>query len=143
MEAKKREEFLAAYNDVFSPNGDIKACGRKKCMELISICSKCSPSNCKSFGDLSTGIMKVSHIKEFVEEDFPEVIFRERFLHVFDENGNLKIDPEKQNPMVKSLLIVASKLDSSFSQDLDLPARFDEKTQNALKTLYHSLVSIK
>ncbi len=143
MEAKKREELLAAYSDVFSQNGDVKACGRKKCMELISICSKCSPSNYKSFGDLSTGIMKVPHIKELIEEEFPEVIFRERFLHVFDENGHLKIDPEKQNPMIKSLLIVASKLDPSFSQGPGSPATFDEETQNAIKVLYCSLVSIK
>ncbi len=143
MDTTKREELLVAYHNVFAPNGDVKACGRLKCMALIHQCSICNPSSAKSFGNMNTGTMKISHIKEFMAEEFPEVIFCEIFLKVFDRNGALIVNPEESQPLIVSLLTMASKLDPSFASTLTPSINFDKKTQKALKVLYSKVVISK
>lgn len=49
------------YAEVFDAEGNIKACGRACCKELIEACNKVEPE--VSHGDLDTGIMDVEAIK--------------------------------------------------------------------------------
>jgi len=60
-----REKFLSCYDEVFDENGEIKPCGRLKCMELIDLAEKLCP-DCKSktFGNLDNGFIEKEAIKE-------------------------------------------------------------------------------
>ena len=67
-----REEFLSCYNEVFNKDGNIKVCGRDKCIELIQLSEKICPETGK-FGSKKTGYLNVEEIKKlkkFVFETF-------------------------------------------------------------------------
>lgn len=52
---------ISLYNDVFDSFGNIKPCGRDKCIALISACNKyCGNTIC---GNEDSGIMNVEAIK--------------------------------------------------------------------------------
>lgn len=59
--------FNEAYNDVFDINGEIMACGRDKCKELIHIANKIEPNI--SHGDIENGYMNVESIKALYNKE--------------------------------------------------------------------------
>lgn len=54
------EMFPVIYSQVFDEQGDIKACGREKCLELIEICTELDPYN--YYGDSKRGFMDEENI---------------------------------------------------------------------------------
>jgi len=56
------EKLKVLYSRVFNSNGEIKACGRYTCRDLIMHCDELEPSI--SHGDIVTGFMRVSSIKD-------------------------------------------------------------------------------
>jgi len=57
---KEIEELSVAFNTVFDKNGQIKACGRDACMNLISLMKKYSSKN---VGDETTGQINIETMK--------------------------------------------------------------------------------
>ena len=59
VEALRKEilttKLVETYDEVFTQNGEIKPCGREKCIELIKICSMIDPST--NFGCEKTGFL--------------------------------------------------------------------------------------
>lgn len=49
------------YNDVFDENGNVKNCGRTKCINLIKLCKiiQCD----ENYGDMKTGFMQIDKIQ--------------------------------------------------------------------------------
>ena len=55
------EEMLpVVYSEVFDEQGNVKACGREKCLELIEICSELDPFN--YYGDSKLGFLNEENI---------------------------------------------------------------------------------
>lgn len=54
------ERFSIVYNEVFDDYGNVKACGREKCIELIEICSEINPYN--YYGDSKQGFLNEENI---------------------------------------------------------------------------------
>lgn len=55
------EEMLpVVYSEVFDEQGNVKACGREKCLELIEICSELDPFN--YYGDSKQGFLNEENI---------------------------------------------------------------------------------
>ena len=55
------EEMLpVVYSEVFDEQGNVKACGREKCIELIEICSELDPFN--YYGDSKLGFLNEKNI---------------------------------------------------------------------------------
>lgn len=55
------EEMLpVVYSEVFDEQGNVKACGREKCLELIEICSELDPFN--YYGDCKQGFLNEENI---------------------------------------------------------------------------------
>lgn len=52
-------EFRKKYREVFDDNGNIKACGRKKCIELIELAKTIQPGN---YGNSKTGFINIDNI---------------------------------------------------------------------------------
>lgn len=59
LSQKRLDELLLK---VFTPSGEIKACGRNVCSDLITAAHDCYPHIC--FGDPDTGMMNVSSFRE-------------------------------------------------------------------------------
>lgn len=55
------EKLKVLYERVFTKNGEVKACGRYTCIDLILHCDKLEPE--VSHGDFVTGFMRVESIK--------------------------------------------------------------------------------
>lgn len=53
------------YNEVFDLDGNVKLCGREKCMDLIIACEGAKKG--VDFGNRKTGMMNVENIKEFMK----------------------------------------------------------------------------
>lgn len=53
-----------AYEKVFDAQGNVRACGRKACVELIEECEREQPYT--YFGDTKTGRMNIEAIKEVI-----------------------------------------------------------------------------
>lgn len=60
------EQLLKTYNQVFDVNGNVVACGREKCKELIKLCNENEEHT--DFGDINTGFMNVENIKTLYEK---------------------------------------------------------------------------
>ena len=57
------EEMLpVVYDEVFDEHGNVKACGREKCLELIEICAELDPFN--YYGDSKQGFLDEENIKK-------------------------------------------------------------------------------
>ena len=56
-----KQRFLALYNTAFSQDGEILACGREVCRELICIADQIERE--KKHGNPTTGMMDVDAIK--------------------------------------------------------------------------------
>lgn len=55
------EEMLpVVYSEVFDEQGNVKSCGREKCLELIEICSELDPFN--YYGDCKQGFLNEENI---------------------------------------------------------------------------------
>lgn len=54
--------MLEKYERVFDENGNVKACGREACKDLISACEQLKPD--VDFGNKDTGVMNVENIKK-------------------------------------------------------------------------------
>lgn len=65
---EKLEAMVAQYNKVFDENGQVKACGRNECINLINMCKVEDPS--LDFGNPFTGMMNVENIRKFREKNF-------------------------------------------------------------------------
>ncbi len=91
----ERKNFLKAYSSVFDPMGEITACGRKRCLELLDTFGFIG-QNPANFGDLKTGFLNISAINSFIFEEFPEIFFRQNFMkaywRVFDKRGYIYTD---------------------------------------------------
>ena len=61
-----KEQFMSAYNDVFTAEGLVKVCGRQKCKELIQICE--SMDGKSSYGDAEKGFMNIENIKKLYQK---------------------------------------------------------------------------
>lgn len=61
-----KKNFLDAYAEVFDECGNIKACGREKCIELIEICYEIDPYN--YYGDINSGFLNKDHIFELKKQ---------------------------------------------------------------------------
>lgn len=59
-----QERLIQLYNDVFDTQGNIKLCGREKCIDLIMESKKVDGAG--YYGDVTTGIMQVDNIKKLV-----------------------------------------------------------------------------
>ena len=59
-----REQLIAQYNIVFDEEGNVKACGRDACKELIRLCEEYTGIKDK-YGNFETGVMNIEEIKEF------------------------------------------------------------------------------
>lgn len=63
------EKINNLYKEVFAPNGEVKCCGRYKCMDLIEACMlyyrEKYNEDC-DFGNLKTGFMNIGNIQKFV-----------------------------------------------------------------------------
>lgn len=55
-------QFKELYNDVIDANGNVKACGRDKCIKLIQLAKSINVRG--QFGNIKTGYMKVDNIIE-------------------------------------------------------------------------------
>lgn len=55
------EKLKVLYNRVFTKNGEVKACGRYTCIDLIMHCDEIEPE--VSHGDIVTGFMRTTSIK--------------------------------------------------------------------------------
>lgn len=64
--SNKIEAFIEQYNKVFDVNGQVKACGREECKNLINMCKVESPN--EDFGNPLTGFMNVENIQKFREK---------------------------------------------------------------------------
>lgn len=85
------KNFLATYSRVFSNSGDITACGRSACIDLINLCDELGDIDV-NYGDATTGFVNIPEVKELAVCLFPEIVFREQFFKVFDENGEKRKD---------------------------------------------------
>lgn len=66
---KKLRKIEDVYGEVFDENGEVKLCGRYKCMELISLMNGLSGNrDDKYFGDIETGFMNIENIKKALGE---------------------------------------------------------------------------
>ena len=61
-----KDKFFSIYAEVFDEKGNPKACGRRKCAELIALCYQVDGKN--DFGTIQTGIMNVSNIISLKEK---------------------------------------------------------------------------
>lgn len=50
------------YHEIFASDGTVKACGRKKCSELIRVCQQFRPMDDKFYGNPETGFMDINAI---------------------------------------------------------------------------------
>ena len=57
-----KEKLMKQYNIVFDKGGNVKACGRIECRELIRLCENYTGSLGK-YGNADTGFMNVEEIK--------------------------------------------------------------------------------
>lgn len=60
-----RKEILATalvetYEEVFTPKGEIKPCGRERCIELIKVCSMIDPNT--DYGSEQTGFLNKRNV---------------------------------------------------------------------------------
>lgn len=60
------EQFKSYFNDVFSSDMSVKACGRGKCIRLIELANMINPS--VDFGNKDTGIMNIENIISLEEQ---------------------------------------------------------------------------
>jgi hypothetical protein len=61
----KNENFKRLYKQVFDVNGNITACGREKCIELMLAANKIKTGN---YGDTNSGRLNIENVKELYEE---------------------------------------------------------------------------
>ena len=57
------EKLQKLLDQVFTPSGDVKTCGREACKQLIAQASSAYPGI--DFGNPDTGMMNVAKFKEF------------------------------------------------------------------------------
>lgn len=57
----KNEDFKSLYKQVFDSNGNITACGREKCRELMVAANKIKTGN---YGDMNSGRLNIDNVKE-------------------------------------------------------------------------------
>ena len=55
-----KSDLISLYNSVFDVDGNVKVCGREKCIKLIKVISSLSS---KQVGDEETGMMFVDLLK--------------------------------------------------------------------------------
>ena len=61
------EEMLPiVYSEVFDEHGNVKACGREICLELIEICSELDPFN--YYGDSKQGFLNEENVIKLVTQ---------------------------------------------------------------------------
>ncbi len=61
------EKFNKIYSDVFDSKGEITACGRDKCIQLIITAREICP-NKQAYGNLINGFIDVQQIHKLHEE---------------------------------------------------------------------------
>lgn len=59
------KEFKSLYKQVFDENGNIKACGRETCIELIRAAAELDGKT--KYGNLKTGFMNIDNLKALYE----------------------------------------------------------------------------
>ena len=64
----KIQAFINQYHKVFDENGNVKACGREACIDLINMCKVEEPLT--DFGNPMTGMMNVENIQKFGKKVF-------------------------------------------------------------------------
>ena len=115
------KNFLATYSRVFSNSGDITACGRSACIDLINLCDELGDIDV-NYGDETTGFVNIPEVQGLAVSLFPEIVFREQFFKVFDANGEKRKDCSADD--LAKLLKLMTSLDiytvvSVPSDDLD------------------------
>lgn len=62
MEKENINKFISLYNEVIDNNGNIRACGRDKCKELIEISNKIDSNT--YYGNNETGMMNIETLRK-------------------------------------------------------------------------------
>jgi len=78
------EEIRNQLSKVFTPNGDVKVCGRDECRKAIQIASEICPG--VDFGNPETGIM---NLQTFHDCFFCDKELKKQLFKVFDTQGTL------------------------------------------------------
>ena len=78
------EEIRNQLSKVFTPNGDVKVCGRDECRKAIQIASEICPG--VDFGNPETGIM---NLQTFHDCFFGDKELKKQLCKVFDTQGTL------------------------------------------------------
>ena len=78
------EEIRNQLSKVFTPNGDVKVCGRDECRKAIQIASEICPG--VDFGNLETGVM---NLQTFHDCFFCDKELKKQLFKVFDTQGTL------------------------------------------------------
>lgn len=68
---EKLQAMIEQYNKVFDANGNVKACGRDECINLINMCK--AQDQLTDFGNPLTGMMNVENIRAFRKQNFLRV----------------------------------------------------------------------
>ena len=59
------EKIFNLYNSIFDKNGNVTACGREKCKQLINALQEEYPD--VVFGDKETGFLNVETINKYIK----------------------------------------------------------------------------
>lgn len=64
----KMQAFINQYNKVFDSEGNVRACGREACIDLINMCKVEDPLT--DYGNPISGMMNVENIQKFGKKVF-------------------------------------------------------------------------
>lgn len=56
-----KNDFMTLYKQVFDADGNITACGRNKCIELMTAANKIKTGN---YGNTNTGRLNIETVKD-------------------------------------------------------------------------------
>lgn len=111
--------FLQLYYRVFAEDGRMKFCGRQACIDLLEECFRLNGKPDDSLGDIKTGHLRYDAIRNFAFSVAPEIRFKETYLNLFDENGELKFsiyDMDHQNELSEFLQTCPAMYKKIFSE---------------------------
>lgn len=64
----KIQAFVKQYNKVFDSEGNVRACGREACIDLINMCKVEDPLT--DYGNPISGMMNIENIQKFGKKVF-------------------------------------------------------------------------
>lgn len=64
----EKEQFIKEYNKIFDKDGNVLACGREHCKNLISLAYIVDGKNSRFYGNPHTGFMNTNNIQQLYKE---------------------------------------------------------------------------